>query len=281
MDLLAKGVLIWLACFGTFASCLDIDDITLDSRIVNGRNSTRGQFPHQALLFVTFPGGQRGACGGSLISNQWVLTAGHCVHRASSFEIHLGALQVNNTAEEGRVVHRTNNSVIHPRYLPLLALNDIALLKLERPVNFTRTVQPVRLPTAVDQFVDVNVTASGFGLQNTSATTLAPTLQYANLTTISNSECRSFYGFLTIRRSVICAIGRANQSTCNGDSGGPLVRSSDNTLIGLTSFGSPKGCHLGYPQGFTRVTHYLNWISHVTGENFFPNKTVSEFDSSV
>jgi len=267
MNSLVGGLLLWLACFGTFAACWDLDDISIESRIVNGQPSARGQFPHQALVFINLSGG-RGACGGSLISNQWVLTAGHCVDGAQSFEVHLGALEINNQAEEGRVVHRTSRSVLHPQYSAFLVRNDIALIRLESPVNFTATVQPIRLPRANDKFVGVNVTASGFGLQNTSAPSLAPTLQFANLTTITNSLCSSVFGSLVLRDTIICAVGSSSESTCNGDSGGPLVHTSENTLIGLTSFGSSRGCHLGLPTGFTRVVPYLEWISSVTGEDF-------------
>nr|CAD7407042.1 unnamed protein product [Timema cristinae] len=44
------------------------------SRIVNGNQASRGQFPHQAALYLD----GRSFCGGSLISTTWVLTAAHC-----------------------------------------------------------------------------------------------------------------------------------------------------------------------------------------------------------
>lgn len=48
-----------------------------------------------------------------------------------------------------------------------------------------------------------------------------------------------------------------------GDSGGPLNK--DGKTYGITSFGSSAGCEAGYPDAFTRVTQYLDWISSNTG----------------
>lgn len=52
-----------------------------------------------------------------------------------------------------------------------------------------------------------------------------------------------------------------------GDSGGPLTVTINGAEveIGIVSFGSSRGCNLGYPSAFTRVTSYLEWISDRTG----------------
>lgn len=48
-----------------------------------------------------------------------------------------------------------------------------------------------------------------------------------------------------------------------GDSGGPLNK--DGFTYGITSFGSSAGCEAGYPDAFTRVFNYLDWIEANTG----------------
>lgn len=45
------------------------------TRIVGGSTATRNQFPYQVALIIN----NSGFCGGSIISNTWVLTAAHCV----------------------------------------------------------------------------------------------------------------------------------------------------------------------------------------------------------
>lgn len=98
------------------------------------------------------------------------------------------------------------------------------------------------------------------------ATTVSPVLRYVELTVISNDRCSVYFAGL-IRPGNICTDGESFKSPCNGHSGGPLVFGSgkNKILIGLTSFGSGRGCEKGYPAVFTRVTHYLYWIKQQTG----------------
>lgn len=244
----------------------DVDDLDTTTRIIGGRDSRRGQFPHQVLLIIHLATNQTSLCGGSLLSNLWVLTAGHCVDGARSFDVHLGALNTRNFTEPGRVVRTTNTSILHPGYWRPIVLNDIALIRLNETVEFSDTIQPVRLPSNFSWFHDINAVASGFGRVNGSNNDIATVLQWTNLTTIDNFVCYRTFGFLVARPSVLCAVGTPEnrESACNGDSGGPLIN-DDGIQIGLTSFGSGEGCHLGHPSVFTRVTSYLDWIQEHTG----------------
>jgi trypsin len=47
------------------------------SRIIGGENAVEGQFKYQVALLVD----GAGFCGGSLISENVVLTAGHCINK--------------------------------------------------------------------------------------------------------------------------------------------------------------------------------------------------------
>ena len=35
---------------------------------------------------------------------------------------------------------------------------------------------------------------------------------------------------------------------------------------GIVSFGSSVGCEVGYPNGFTKVEHYMDWIQEIMGK---------------
>lgn len=260
--LVALSVLAFVA----LSSAKDVGlDANLDhsTKIVNGQDALRGQFPHQALIFLQLAENQTGICGGVLVTPNHVLTAGHCVLNVVSFEIHLGALVRQNFTEPGRVIRRTSDSILHPYYVAPITLNDIAILHFAEPVEFSDFVAPVKLPEVANYYHGINAIASGFGLQNTSGS-VAPVLQWASLQTINNLECYQTFGFLVARASVICAVGRERQSACNGDSGGPLI-TENGVLIGLTSFGSGEGCHHGHPTVFTRVNYFLGWIREVLG----------------
>lgn len=236
------------------------------TKVVSGHNSTRGQFPHQALIFVHFSNGRGGSCGGILISNRWVMTAAHCASDVERFEVHLGALYTHNFTEEGRVIRNTSRVFVHPGYIKIFTYNDIALIDLIEPVEFSETIQPARLPERVN-YHNLPAIISGFGLRNTTDRDIPEIMQWTNLQTISNFDCFRRFGpggfLLAVRTSNICAVGTDTQSGCYGDSGGPLTVADNNrTVIGIVSFGS--GCHLGLPSVFTRVSIYIDWIKHVT-----------------
>lgn len=100
-----------------------IESNSIDQLIVQGHNATRGQFPFYVYLeaFI-FPQGIA-MCGASLISNQWIVTAAHCVQGVWSIEVHLGALRANDRNETGRKIYGNifpYNRFIHPQYSKFL-----------------------------------------------------------------------------------------------------------------------------------------------------------------
>lgn len=65
-----------------------------------------------------------------------------------------------------------------------------------------------------------------------------------------------------MHNSTICALLGSGSGTCRGDSGGPII--THNKLIGVVSWGI-RPCGAGHPDGFTRLSSFLDWIFEVTG----------------
>nr|ACR15991.1 serine protease 23 [Mamestra configurata] len=237
------------------------------SRIVGGSASSLGQFPHQAGLLAQFSGGQ-GVCGGSLVAANRVITAAHCwfdgQNQATSFTVVLGSTRLFS----GGTRVSTSNVVMHGSWNPSWIRNDVAMIRLNSNVGLNNNIAVIALPSGSqlnENFAGENAIASGFGRTadgSAGAITTNQGLNHVTVPVITNAVCRSSFP-LYVTDSNICVSGAGGRSTCNGDSGGPLTvnRSGKPILIGITSFGSARGCQVGSPAAFARVSSFIGWIN--------------------
>ncbi|CAH0625510.1 unnamed protein product [Chrysodeixis includens] len=236
------------------------------SRIVGGVPAGAGQYPYQAGLLLSMIGLDGvGVCGGSLISNNRVLTAAHCwydgVHQAWKITVVLGS----NLLFSGGLRPESSVVATHPQWNPLLVRNDVAVIYLQNPVQFSNLISPIGLPSGdllSENFAGQSAIASGFGrTSDGGAISNNQFLSHVNLNVITNSAC-SFAFPLILDGSHICTSGIGGAGTCGGDSGGPLVITRDNNrvLIGVVSFGSALGCTAGLPAAYSRVTSHVDFI---------------------
>ncbi|XP_059054800.1 collagenase-like [Achroia grisella] len=246
------------------------------SRIVSGWEAERGQLPFQLSIRMVNPNGSVNSCGGSIIHQEWGITAAHCTATRTTIVIRAGAVNLTQPFYIFETTEYYNHPLYNEALQQVVQPNDIGLLKFGRALIFNDYVQPIRLQNSESKNRDyhgIRLTASGWGRTWTQG--LAPeNLNWVYLLGTSNIDCLiAFGGSSIIQDSTICASSYnvTSQSTCQGDSGGPLtVIDYDGQLseVGVTSFVSATGCHTGFPAGFIRPGHYHDWYYEVTGINF-------------
>jgi len=246
-------------------------------RIVGGEATDENEYPWQVGL--SRPGERRIWCGGSLVSSQWVITAAHCIVEQSSLkpDLHFGA-HYNNfpkapcplcplpTVPEKDQNRQTRKSIVvtlHPDYTFDTLNFDIAVIKMDKEIEFSAAISPVCLPPATMDYTGKTVTVTGWGrLWEYGA---FPTeLQEVDLIVTSQQECKEAYGKIyTITENMICAKAPGKDS-CQGDSGGPVVYKRGDTyeLAGVVSWGI--GCaRPSRPGIYTDVANanILQWLN--------------------
>ncbi|XP_044261213.1 serine protease 53-like [Tribolium madens] len=234
-------------------------------RIVNGEEAQDGQFPWQVAIMGKSAAIPRYLCGGALISDQWVLTAGHCVDGAISAKIYSGSARLsanNKTTSEAAEFIR------HEQFDAIYLNNDIGLIKLKEAVTIDEYTKPIVL--AETELEDsTNVTVSGWGqISDSDKNPTSDILNYITIPTISNDKCKVYYGGTIVLPSLVCTSGgNPIKSPCLGDSGGPVVTNPDtNPLhVAIFSFVNGYGCEMDYPAGYTRTAYYRDWIREKTG----------------
>uniref|UniRef100_A0A2K6NZ48 pancreatic elastase II n=2 Tax=Rhinopithecus TaxID=542827 RepID=A0A2K6NZ48_RHIRO len=227
----------------------------------------------QASLQYSSTGNWYHICGASLIANNWVLTAAHCISFSRTYRVVLGQHNLY-TAESGSLAISVSKIVVHQNWNSnqISKGNNIALLKLANPVSLTDKIQLACLPpagTILPNNYPCYVT--GWGRLQTNGA-LPDVLQQCRLLVVDCANCSSS-GWLgsTVKTSMICAEGDGVISSCNGDSGGPLnCQAPDGRweVHGIVSFGSSFSCNYYHkPSVFTRVSNYIDWINSVIANN--------------
>ncbi|XP_021703503.1 serine protease snake isoform X2 [Aedes aegypti] len=242
--------------------------------IVNGEEAIVGEFPHQALLGVPMENGSSNQwdfyCGGSLISEWFILTAAHC--------------------KSPTIVRLGEHDLREPTY-------DEEDIELARQVEFNQMIRPACLWTS-DPFNMSNVVATGFGRTEHGNQHGSPVLMKAVLNVMDQMKCRrKFTGYLKLTEGIkaeqMCVGSKeGRKDTCYGDSGGPIQVATDvNTcayyIVGITSYGGV--CGIGTSESvYTKVASYLDWIEQTvwpyeyleSREDQTTEKDTTLFDSS-
>lgn len=158
-----QSVLFLIGVLSTVAFCVPIDD----ERIFGGHEAKPGQFPYQISLRLNHTGSFRHICGGSIISDRFILTAGHCIppqfSKPNLYRVVVGAHRRENDGQK----YLVKRFIIHPAYNLSQIIHDIALIELAAPIEFSETIGSIPLHK---EFVDgaVRSVTSGWGRTNVS-----------------------------------------------------------------------------------------------------------------
>ncbi|KAK1897763.1 Acrosin [Dissostichus eleginoides] len=262
-------LLLLLLLFGT-TLCLDDPTLPEDScgqrplvsppgvsRIVGGLEALEGAWPWQVSIQIR----SRHHCGGTIVSRLLVLTAAHCFKRylrvrRSYFSVVAG-LNVLSAPGDGTQIRSVREVRMHKDYNNITADNDVTLLLLSAPFNFTDHVQPVCTPLydAQESFLNFShCFISGWG---------SPYFKGRLMNRLQEVEVE-----LIDRRTCLMSV-RHDCSLCvpQGDSGGPLQCYSEDEdkfyVVGVTSFGHECG-RPHKPGVYARTSRFADWIQDQT-----------------
>ncbi|XP_049533178.1 uncharacterized protein LOC125949824 [Anopheles darlingi] len=238
------------------------------------------EFAHLAALGwrpATGKGELEWRCSGTLIAEDFILTAAHCTQDegAEPVVVRLGDLDLYNPKDDRYVQQIEIAEIVrHPEFKFDSAYHDVALLRLKQPVTVTDFVTPACLYTN-DSLPFDRLYASGWDFY----AEVSPPIVTAPLNPINQDRCKFWYrdnkeAFRRgINRMQMCA-GDEKLKSCPSDTGGPLqvrlLSSSRYTpfVVGVSALGVP--CGATTPGVYAKVPHYILWIEDVTKRVYHP-----------
>ncbi|XP_018576466.1 venom protease [Anoplophora glabripennis] len=238
-------------------------------RILDGEEAAANEYPYMAALGYkeNDESEPEWKCGATVISNNFLITAAHCIRRKSQIKptiVRLGVTKLNEENAQDFLIKKTK---IYPDYHSKSRHNDIALIELHRNITFNK-IYPACL--YLDDEVPSPLFATGWGATGSnSMKQMSNILRVAKMDPESNSDCNEYFLHRSLQANSIsdaqfCAKYNTGD-TCSGDSGGPIQVKKDGIyyIVGITSYGIEKCEKRNLPAVFTKVSKYVEWIDKI------------------
>jgi hypothetical protein len=253
------------------------------AKITGGSDADISEFPWQIYLEA-----DSYTCGGSIISNEWIITAAHCTKgdynepiAPSKMDVIVGANNPRSSLQGKK--YFVSEVIAHELYDPETLNNDIALLKLKQPIDYVNA-EPIKLISEKDVnegATDPGVLSwvTGYGLTRVTPATYPTTLQKVQMPIVTNEQASTVWSFIP-ESDMMAGYRNVTKDACSGDSGGPLVVpvSGEYKLAGLVSWGSTKCNTYG---AYTRLSLFESWITENTGIEITFKAPVPQGDSII
>jgi len=234
------------------------EDAYNSTRIVGGTEATDGQFPSAITL-------QSGAgtslfCGGSILNQNWALTAAHCIDGRTSVWVRYNT-RITGSNAGGKAI-LSSRIIKHESYNSNTIINDVGLIQLSEPFELGQT-NAAAVTLATTEPVSGTMVAVGWGTTSSGGGSLPANLRYVDVPLVPRATCEGNYNSVNpIHASMICA-GESGKDSCQGDSGGMLLDKATNQQVGIVSWGVGCGSP-GYPGVYANIANLLEWITRNT-----------------
>ncbi|XP_041917768.1 haptoglobin [Alosa sapidissima] len=222
-----------------------------------------------------------GFAGGALISDSWVLTAGRNLFIQRSRDATRGKeplipkiyMRITHRAHANASTEAAVDKVfLHPGFQNTSDWdNDLALIRLKRPVTFSESVMPVPLPERGDDLEETPGTlglVAGWGWGRDFIQ--SDILKFLKLPVVSRQQCQSGYqgksGKPVVDDNMFCTgPGEYEANVCFWDAGGALavLNPEQNRVYAAGILSFDKSCAVEKYAVYTKISPYLPWIHEV------------------
>nr|AAM96941.1 trypsin 2 [Phlebotomus papatasi] len=238
------------------------------NKIVGGKPINIEEVPYQVSLNLNDFGLQH-FCGGSILSEKFIMTAAHCTFPGESIDVtpYINVRTGSSYSESQGSLHRVKTIHRHSLYNATDYDYDFCILELQDLIQYDNTRRPIQLPKAGEDIENETILlTSGWGAtQNVAESN--DHLRAVEVPKMDQFECTLKYLFQNIitDRMFCAGVRGGGKDACQGDSGGPIVKTGTDgpRLVGVVSWG--VGCALPqYPGVYGRLSRIRDWITEIT-----------------